>query len=215
MIPVLLTITVSIGIILIGLLFFVLGKLNWLETATNSLLTKIDLAAPRDRTQEVEIQYDPYFYGLTGQPLWNCLIGEDTTQATPLELDEIRPRYGIALLKALVKFIQDGIAISSQPNAENTVIELEKLVFTSRGQIGIWLPSNRVEKLRNFGSKIHNERQKKSQDKDDGPRVIAPDALAKDFKSEICDICDLLQLRHGDEIASDVLKAFFAENSSD
>ena len=215
MIPVLLTITVSIGIILIGLLFFVLGKLNWLETATNSLLTKIDLAAPRDRTQEVEIQYDPYFYGLTGQPLWNCLIGEDTTQATPLELDEIRPRYGIALLKALVKFIQDGIAISSQPNAENTVIELEKLVFTSRGQIGIWLPSNRVEKLRNFGSRIHNERQKKSQDKDDGPRVIAPDALAKDFKSEICDICDLLQLRHGDEIASDVLKAFFAENSSD
>ena len=213
MIPVLLTITVSIGIILIGLLFFVLGKLNWLETATNSLLTKIDLATPRDRTQEVEIQYDPYFYGLTGQPLWNCLIGEDTTQATPLELDEIRPRYGIALLKALVKFIQDGIAISSQPNAENTVIELEKLVFTSRGQIGIWLPSNRVEKLRNFGSKIHNERQKKSQDKDDGPRVIAPDALAKDFKSEICDICDLLQLRHGDEIASDVLKAFFAENS--
>ena len=213
MIPVLLTITVSIGIILIGLLFFVLGKLNWLETATNSLLTKIDLAAPRDRTQEVEIQYDPYFYGLTGQPLWNCLIGEDTTQATPLELDEIRPRYGIALLKALVKFIQDGIAISSQPNAENTVIELEKLVFTSRGQIGIWLPSNRVEKLRNFGSKIHNERQRKSQDKDDGPRVIAPDALAKDFKSEICDICDLLQLRHGDEIASDVLKAFFAENS--
>ena len=213
MIPVLLTITVSIGIILIGLLFFVLGKLNWLETATNSLLTKIDLAAPRDRTQEVEIQYDPYFYGLTGQPLWNCLIGEDTTQATPLELDEIRPRYGIALLKALVKFIQDGIAISSQPNAENTVIELEKLVFTSRGQIGIWLPSNRVEKLRNFGSRIHNERQKKSQDKDDGPRVIAPDALAKDFKSEICDICDLLQLRHGDEIASDVLKAFFAENS--
>ena len=213
MIPVLLTITVSIGIILIGLLFFVLGKLNWLETATNSLLTKIELAAPRDRTQEVEIQYDPYFYGLTGQPLWNCLIGEDTTQATPLELDEIRPRYGIALLKALVKFIQDGIAISSQPNAENTVIELEKLVFTSRGQIGIWLPSNRVEKLRNFGSKIHNERQKKSQDKDDGPRVIAPDTLAKDFKSEICDICDLLQLRHGDEIASDVLKAFFAENN--
>ena len=201
------------SLFLIGLLFFVLGKLNWLETATNSLLTKIELAAPRDRTQEVEIQYDPYFYGLTGQPLWNCLIGEDTTQATPLELDEIRPRYGIALLKALVKFIQDGIAISSQPNAENTVIELEKLVFTSRGQIGIWLPSNRVEKLRNFGSKIHNERQKKSQDKDNGPRVIAPDALAKDFKSEICDICDLLQLRHGDEIASDVLKAFFAENS--
>ena len=211
MIPVLLTITVTIGIILIGLLFFVLGKLNWLETATNSLLTKIDLATPREKTQE--IQYDPYFYGLTGLPLWNCLIGEDTTQATPLELDEIRPRYGIALLKALVKFIQDGIDISRHPDSENTVIELEKLVLTSRGQVGIWLPSNRVEKLRNFGSKIHKERQKKSEDKNDGLRVIAPEALAKDFKSEICDICDLLQLRHGDEIASDVLKAFFAENN--
>ena len=210
MIPVLLTITVTIGIILIGLLFFVLGKLNWLETATNSLLTKIDLAAPREKSQE--IQYDPYFYGLTGQPLWNCLIGEDTTQATPLELDEIRPRYGIALLKALVKFIQDGIDISNYPNTENTVIELEKLVFTSRGQVGIWLPSNRVEKLRNFGSKIHKERQNKSEENSEGLRVIAPDSLEKEFKSEICDICDLLQLRHGDEIAADTLKAFFAEN---
>ena len=75
MIPVLLTITVTIGIFLIGLLFFVLGKLNWLETATNSLLTKIDLAAPKEKLQE--IQYDPYFYGLTGQPLWNCLTGQD------------------------------------------------------------------------------------------------------------------------------------------
>ena len=54
MIPVLLTITVTIGIILIGLLFFVLGKLNWLETATNSLLTKIDLAAPREKAQEIQ-----------------------------------------------------------------------------------------------------------------------------------------------------------------
>ena len=160
-----------------------------------------------------EIQYDPYFYGLTGQPLWNCLIGEDTTQATPLELDEIRPRYGIALLKALVKFIQDGVDISGYPNTENTVIELEKLVFTSRGQVGIWLPSNRVEKLRNFGSKIYKERQKKSEDNSEGLRVIAPEALAKEFKSEICDICDLLQLRHGDEIASDTLKAFFAEST--
>ena len=140
------------------------------ETATNSLLTKIDLAAPREKAQE--IQYDPYFYGLTGQPLWNCLIGEDTTQATPLELDEIRPRYGIALLKALVKFVQDGVDISGYPNSENTVIELEKLVFTSRGQVGIWLPSNRVEKLRNFGSKIYKERQKKSEDNSEGLREL-------------------------------------------
>ena len=91
MISVLLTITVAIGVILIGLLFFVVGKLNWLETATNSLLTKIDIASPKSKPQE--IQYDPYFYGLTGQALYKCLVREDLTQATPLELDEIRPRY--------------------------------------------------------------------------------------------------------------------------
>lgn len=210
MIPVLLTITVTIGIILIGLLFFVLGKLNWLETATNSLLTKIDMAAPKEKLQEV--QYDPYFYGLTGQPLWNCLIGQDTTQATPLELDEIRPRYGIALLKALVKFIQDGIDVSSNLSTENTVFELEKLVFTSRGQIGIWLPSNRVETLRNFGTKINQEKRKFSENKSEDVRFVAPESIAKEFKSEICELCDLLQLRHGDEIAADVIKAFFAED---
>ena len=49
MIPVLLTITVTIGIILIGLLFFVLGKLNWLETATNSLPTKLTLQPQEKR----------------------------------------------------------------------------------------------------------------------------------------------------------------------
>ena len=212
MIPVLLTLTVTIGIILIGLLFFVLGKLNWLETATNSLLTKIDLAAPKEKLQE--IQYDPYFYGLTGQPLWNCLTGQDTTQATPLELDEIRPRYGIALLKALVKFIQDGIDVSRNLNTENTVFELEKLVFTSRGQIGIWLPSNRVETLRNFGTKINQEKQSFSENNSEDQRFIAPAALAKEFKTEVCDLCALLQLRHGDDIASDVIKAFFAEDNS-
>ena len=61
--------------------------------------------------------------------------------------------------------------------------------------------------------KIHKERQKKTEDNSEGLRVIAPDSLAKEFKSEICDICDLLQLRHGDEIASDTLKAFFAEST--
>ena len=86
MLSALLTITVVIGVILIGLLFFVLGKLTWLESATTSLLTKIDITPAKDKPQE--IQMDPYFYGLTGQDLWNCLTGEDTAQATPLELDE-------------------------------------------------------------------------------------------------------------------------------
>ena len=213
MIPVLLTITVTIGVILIGLLFFVVGKLNWLETATNSLLTKIDIAAPKEKPQE--IQFDPYFYGLTGQDLWKCLTREDVTQATPLELDEIRPRYGIALLKALVKFIQDGIDIANNVNAENTLFECEKLVFTSRGQIGVWLPANRVENLRVMGSKISKERKKISDTKNnEGLKVTPSDSIKKEIESEIIDLSNILSLRHGDEIASDVTKAFFTETVS-
>ena len=209
MISVLLTITVAIGIILIGLLFFVVGKLNWLETATNSLLAKIDLAAPKNKPQE--IQFDPYFYGLTGQALWKCLIREDVTQATPLELDEIRPRYGIALLKALVKFIQDGVDVGNNVNSENTLFECEKLVFTSRGQIGVWLPANRVENLRVIGSNIAKERRKVSEENGNKEiKTTPPDSIAKEIESEVCDLCELLLLRHGDEIASDVTKAFFA-----
>ena len=206
----LLTITVTIGVILIGLLFFVVGKLNWLETATNSLLTKIDIAAPKDKPQE--IQFDPYFYGLTGNDLWKCLTREDVTQATPLELDEIRPRYGIALLKALVKFIQDGIDVANNVNAENTLFECEKLVFTSRGQIGVWLPANRVENLRVIGSKISKERKKVSDTKPNEELKVKPsDSIKKEIESEIIDLCSVLLLRHGDEIASDVTKAFFIE----
>ena len=213
MIPVLLTITVTIGVILIGLLFFVVGKLNWLETATNSLLTKIDIAAPKEKPQE--IQFDPYFYGLTGQDLWKCLTREDVTQATPLELDEIRPRYGIALLKALVKFIQDGIDIANNVNDENTLFECEKLVFTSRGQIGVWLPANRVENLRVMGSKISKERKKISDTKNnEGLKVMPSDSIKKEIESEIIDLSNILSLRHGDEIASDVTKAFFTETAS-
>ncbi|MDG2140051.1 MAG: hypothetical protein P8K27_01005 [Gammaproteobacteria bacterium] len=212
MISVLLTITVAIGVILIGLLFFVVGKLNWLETATNSLLTKIDIASPKSKPQE--IQYDPYFYGLTGQALYKCLVREDLTQATPLELDEIRPRYGIALLKALVKFIQDGLDVSNNVNTENTVFECEKLVFTSRGQIGVWLPADRVENLRVIGSKIAKERRKASEKNGEGAKASSSESITKEIESEIGDLCDSLLLRHGDEIASDVSKAFFNESTS-
>ena len=211
MISVLLTITVAIGVILIGLLFFVVGKLNWLETATNSLLAKIDIASPKNKPQE--IQYDPYFYGLTGQALYKCLVREDLTQATPLELDEIRPRYGIALLKALVKFVQDGLDVSNNMNTENTLFECEKLVFTSRGQIGVWLPADRVESLRVIGSKIAKERRKISETDSDRQHTASSNSIVKEIESEICDLCDSLLLRHGDEIASDVSKAFFSEST--
>ena len=208
MLSALLTITVVIGIILIGLLLFVLGKLTWLESATTSLLTKIDITPQKNKPQE--IQMDPYFYGLTGQELWNCLTGVDTSQATALELDEIRPRYGIALIKSLVKFIQDGIDVGSDVISENSVFELEKIVFTSRGQIGIWLPSNKVENLRILGAKIANHTKKSSEEEGGRLKVTAVEIMRNEIKLEICSLCELLQLRHGDDIASDVFKVLSA-----
>ena len=208
MLSALLTITVVIGIILIGLLLFVLGKLTWLESATTSLLTKIDITPQKNKPQE--IQMDPYFYGLTGQELWNCLTGVDTSQATALELDEIKPRYGIALIKSLVKFIQDGIDVGSDVISENSVFELEKIVFTSRGQIGIWLPSNKVENLRILGAKIANHTKESSEEEGGRLKVTAVEIMRKEIKLEICTLCELLQLRHGDDIASDVIKVLSA-----
>ena len=212
MLSALLTVTVIIGIILIGLLLFVVGKLTWLESATTSLLTKIDIMPSKEKPQE--IQMDPYFYGLTGQDLWDGLTGGDTSLATPLELDEIRPRYGIALIKSLVKFIQDGIDIGNDVISENSLFELEKLVFTSRGQIGIWLPSNRVQNLRNLGAKIANSPKQKSEKEENELKNTAIEIMRKEIKLEICNLCEILQLRHGDDIASDVIKVLSA-NSAD
>ena len=212
MLSALLTVTVVIGIILIGLLLFVVGKLAWLESATTSLLTKIDIAPSKNEPQE--IQMDPYFYGLSGQNLWSCLTGEDTSQATPLELEEIRPRYGIALIKSLVKFIQDGIDVGNDEISENSLFELEKLVFTSRGQIGIWLPSNKVENLRILGTKIANHSKKKSETERDDLKITAVEIMREEIKLEICNLCEVLQLRHGDDIASDVIKVLSANSAA-
>ena len=204
MLSALLTVTVVIGIILIGLLLFVLGKLTWLESATISLLSKVDITPTPDQFKEV--QMDPYFYGINGQELWNCLTGEETAQATPLELEEIRPRYGIALIKSLIKFLQDGINMAEDLPPERASFNLEKIVYTSRGQVAIWLPSARADKLRDLGAKLANFSQGSSEEKDF--KYNATMKVREEIKLEICDLCKLLQLRHGSEIAADVLKAF-------
>jgi hypothetical protein len=194
---ILLTFTVIIGIILIGLLLFVLGKLTWLESATTSLLAKIDISTPENTPQQV--QMDPYFYGLSGQTLWKCLIGEDTVQATQLELEEIKPRYGIALVKSLVKFIKDGIDVGSNVSAKNTLFECEKLVFTSRGQI--------------LGMKMAKHAEEASEKEDDRNelQISYTESIREEITAEIRDLCELLQLRHGNDTASDVIKAFSSE----
>jgi hypothetical protein len=204
----LLTLTIVIGIVLTALLLFVLGKLTWLESATSSLLTKIEQPLSQNAGHGREIEADPYFYGLSGQTLWNSLTGEDAGQTTPLELEEIRPRYSIALLKAVVKFIVDG----RDSNASSPAFELEKLVFTSRGGISIWLPPSRIEALRLIGTKISQSKQSKeasAADASESKKRLNDDQIRGDITAEVINICESVGLRHGNDIASDVCKAFF------
>jgi len=71
---------------------------------------------------------------------------------------------------------------------------------------------NRVENLRVIGSKISKERKKVSDTKPNEELKVKPsDSIKKEIESEIIDLCSVLLLRHGDEIASDVTKAFFIE----
>ena len=204
----LLTLTIVIGIVLTALLLFVLGKLTWLESATSSLLTKIEQPLTQNAGHGREIEADPYFYGLSGQVLWNSLTGEDAGQTTPLELEEIRPRYSIALLKAVVKFIVDGRDF----NAGSPTFELEKLVFTSRGGISIWLPPSKIEALRLIGTKISKSKQSKeasAADASESKKHLNYDQIRGDITAEVIDICESAGLRHGNDIAVDVCKAFF------
>lgn len=204
----LLTLTIVIGIVLTALLLFVLGKLTWLESATSSLLTKIEQPLTQNAGHGREIEADPYFYGLSGQALWNSLTGEDAGQTTPLELEEIRPRYSIALLKAVVKFIVDGRDFS----AGSPTFELEKLVFTSRGGISIWLPPSKIEALRLIGTQISKSKQSKeasAADSSESKKHLNYDQIRGDITAEVIDICESAGLRHGNDIAVDVCKAFF------
>jgi hypothetical protein len=95
MLTILLTITLILGVVLIMLLLFVLGKLNWLETATISLLSRLEAAAASggqaSSNGSIADEADPYFYGIDSHDLWQSLTGQDKTLATALELDEIRP----------------------------------------------------------------------------------------------------------------------------
>ena len=205
MLSVLLTFTVTIGIILTSLLLYVLGKLSWLESATNSLLQKMDMV-PVD--SQAEIQEDPYFYGVGGRNLWDSLTGEETKLVTPLELDEIRARYGIALTKALIKFIQDGIdeKVSSETAQEG--FETEKKVLTSRGQVRIWLPYEAVQSLRAMGAQLATIRASAE------PKPKNQTKTRKAITSFVCELCESAGLRRGEDVAADVIRAFFPETAT-
>jgi len=213
MLSILLAITTIIGIVLVVLLLFVLGKLNWLENATNSLLEKIDVfpATKIGIGSDQNDETDPYFYGLTGKKLWNCLTEPDDSDLSPQEIDEIRPRYSIVLVKALSKFIL------GEDNEEEYLRNI-RTVKTTRGKIDIWLPSKVIDSCENISSKISeleniNVNEKAEETERDIDLVEAKKELTKiieqDIETLINDLVKKTKIKYNNEMSSDLLKIIF------
>jgi len=213
MLAILLAITTIIGIVLVVLLLFVLGKLNWLENATNSMLEKIDVfpATKIGIESDQNDETDPYFYGLTGKKLWNCLTEPDDSDLSPQEIDEIRPRYSIVLVKALSKFIL------GEDNEEEYLRNI-RTVKTTRGKIDIWLPSKVIDSCENISSKISeleniNVNEKAEETERDIDLVEAKKELTKiieqDIETLINDLVKKTKIKYNNEMSSDLLKIIF------
>jgi len=213
MLSILLAITTIIGIVLVVLLLFVLGKLNWLENATNTMLEKIDVfpATKIGIGSDQNDETDPYFYGLTGKKLWNCLTEPDDSDLSPQEIDEIRPRYSIVLVKALSKFIL------GEDNEEEYLRNI-RTVKTTRGKIDIWLPSKVIDSCENISSKISeleniNVNEKAEETERDIDLVEAKKELTKiieqDIETLINDLVKKTKIKYNNEMSSDLLKIIF------
>jgi len=139
--------TLSTVLILSVLLLFVLGKLVWLEKATNTLLNR----QPKPQGTDAESDADPYFYGLSDEALWRTLAGDYQSELSELELDEIRPRFAMALGKAVVRLVKEAPSISeiSLGAVKNSLD-----IFTLRGRVTVWLPPHHAAALSDLGAKI-------------------------------------------------------------
>jgi hypothetical protein len=139
--------TLSTVLILSILLLFVLGKLVWLEKATNTLLNR----QPKPQGTDAESDADPYFYGLSDEALWRTLAGDYQSELSELELDEIRPRFAMALGKAVVRLVKEAPSISeiSLGAVKNSLD-----IFTLRGRVTVWLPPHHAAALSDLGAKI-------------------------------------------------------------
>ena len=139
--------TLSTVLVLSILLLFVLGKLVWLEKATKSLLNR----DPKPHGTDGASDADPYFYGLNDEALWRALTGDYESGLSELELDEIRPRFAMALGKAVVRLVKEAPSSSdiSLSTAKNSID-----VFTIRGRVTVWLPAQHAAALVELGSRI-------------------------------------------------------------
>ena len=125
----------------------------WLEKATNSLLNRQSKPQGTDAPSDA----DPYFYGLSDEALWRALTGNYQSGLGELELDEVRPRFAMALGKAVVRLIKEAPSASdiSLGSVKTGSIKNSLDVFTLRGRVTVWLPPQHAAALAELGSKIN------------------------------------------------------------
>lgn len=139
-------------VVLIALTVYLLDKLRVLESSLISL-SKLDFRSGRNQqaatTNNLSAIQDPYFYGLTGQKLWQVLEANADSDFTQVEIEEVRSRF-IAVLSRALTIIKD-----THPNQlANTITEDSDgwgvFLRTLRGSITVWIPVEIVSQLQNL-----------------------------------------------------------------
>lgn len=139
-------------VVLIALTVYLLDKLRVLESSLISL-NKLDFRSGRNQqaatTNNLSTIQDPYFYGLTGQKLWQVLEANADSDFTQVEIEEVRSRF-IAVLSRALTIIKD-----THPNQlANTITEDSDgwgvFLRTLRGSITVWIPVEIVSQLQNL-----------------------------------------------------------------
>ena len=139
-------------VVLIALTVYLLDKLRVLESSLISL-NKLDFRSGRNQqaatTHNLSAIQDPYFYGLTGQKLWQVLEANADSDFTQVEIEEVRSRF-IAVLSRALTIIKD-----THPNQlANTITEDSDgwgvFLRTLRGSITVWIPVEIVSQLQNL-----------------------------------------------------------------
>lgn len=139
-------------VVLIALTVYLLDKLRVLESSLISL-SKLDFRSGQNQraatTNNHSAIKDPYFYGLTGQKLWQVLEANADSDFTQVEIEEVRSRF-IAVLSRALTVIKD-----THPNQLASTITEDSdgwgvFLRTLRGSITVWIPIDIVSQLQNL-----------------------------------------------------------------
>ncbi|MDG1027335.1 MAG: hypothetical protein P8N94_14120 [Gammaproteobacteria bacterium] len=139
-------------VVLIALTVYLLDKLRVLESSLISL-SKLDFRSGQNQrattTNNHSAIQDPYFYGLTGQKLWQVLEANADSDFTQVEIEEVRSRF-IAVLSRALTVIKD-----THPNQLASTITEDSdgwgvFLRTLRGSITVWIPVDIVSQLQNL-----------------------------------------------------------------